>query len=150
MIAVDTNVLFDLLYDGPTADASMQALGDALNIGPVVMCDVVAAELSSRGRGTEMVAAARELGVQFSEMQEKSAVRAGEMMNRYRLNGGQKPSQGGRAVPDFLIGAHALLQCNGLITLDAGFNRQYFKGLNIFDPLQAVSRAVSQAVPPSS
>ncbi len=137
MIAVDTNVLFDVLFDGPTADASMLALGDALTVGPVVMCDVVAAELSSRGQGTELVAAAREMGVQFLAMEEKSAVRAGEMMHRYRQNGGPR----GRAVPDFLIGAHALLQCNGLITLDAGFNRQYFKGLPIFDPLTAASRS---------
>ncbi len=137
MIAVDTGVLFDVLFDGPTAEASMLALGDALSAGPVVMCDVVAAELSARGQGTELVAAAQDMGVTFLSMDEKSAVRAGEMIHRYRQNGG--PS--GRAVPDFLIGAHALLQCSGLITLDAGFNRQYFKGLAIFDPLQIAAKA---------
>jgi predicted nucleic acid-binding protein len=141
MIAVDTNVLFDLLFDGPTADASMLALGDALTVGPVVMCEVVVAELSSRGQGTELVTAVREMGIQFSDLQEKSAIRAGEMMHRYRQNGGPKLSAGGRAVPDFLIGAHALLQCNGLITLDAGFNRQYFKGLNVIDPLRTAEAA---------
>ena len=39
-----------------------------------------------------------------------------------------------RTVPDFLIGAHALLQCNALITRDAGFFRDYFKGLKIIVP----------------
>jgi predicted nucleic acid-binding protein len=37
-------------------------------------------------------------------------------------------------VPDFLIGAHALLQCGGLITRDAGFFRDYFKGLKVIVP----------------
>jgi predicted nucleic acid-binding protein len=42
-----------------------------------------------------------------------------------------------RAVPDFLIGAHALLQCSGLITRDAGFFRDYFKGLKVIVPTAA-------------
>jgi predicted nucleic acid-binding protein len=41
---------------------------------------------------------------------------------------------GPRAVPDFLIGAHALLQCQGLITRDASFFRDYFKGLKVIVP----------------
>jgi len=40
-------------------------------------------------------------------------------------------------VPDFLIGAHALLQCSGLITRDAGFFRDYFKGLKVIVPAPA-------------
>ena len=40
----------------------------------------------------------------------------------------------GRAVPDFLVGAHALLQCDGLITRDDAFYRQYFKGLKLIVP----------------
>jgi predicted nucleic acid-binding protein len=39
-----------------------------------------------------------------------------------------------RVVADFLIGAHALLQCQGLITRDAGFFRDYFKGLKVIVP----------------
>ena len=42
-----------------------------------------------------------------------------------------------RTGPDFLIGAHALLQCNGLITRDAGFFRDYFKGLKVIVPKPA-------------
>jgi predicted nucleic acid-binding protein len=37
-------------------------------------------------------------------------------------------------VADFLVGAHALLQCHGLITRDAGFFRDYFKGLKLIVP----------------
>jgi hypothetical protein len=39
-----------------------------------------------------------------------------------------------RTVPDFLIGAHALLQCQALLTRDAGFFRDYFKGLRVIVP----------------
>ena len=35
---------------------------------------------------------------------------------------------------DLLIGAHALLQCSALITRDAGFFRDYFKGLKVIVP----------------
>ncbi len=136
MIAVDANVLFDLLFEQATAEASMLALGDALAVGPVVMCSVVVAELSSRGNGTALVAAAREMGILYSAVEEKSAIRAGEMMHRYRQNGGGR----GRTIPDFVIGAHALLQCSGLITLDAGFTRQYFKGLAVINPTETAMR----------
>jgi predicted nucleic acid-binding protein len=52
------------------------------------------------------------------------------MQRRYRHRGGQRE----RTVPDFLVGAHALLQCTGLITRDAGFFRDYFKGLKVIVP----------------
>jgi predicted nucleic acid-binding protein len=52
------------------------------------------------------------------------------MQRRYRQRGGTRS----RAVPDFLIGAHALLQCDGLITRDDSFYRDYFKGLKLIVP----------------
>ncbi len=66
----------------------------------------------------------------------RAAVRAGEMQRRYkeRLRRAAEPSPTRRSVPDFLIGAHALLQCGGLITRDAGFFRDYFKGLKVIVP----------------
>jgi len=39
--------------------------------------------------------------------------------------------------PDFIVGAHALLQCEALITKDAAFFRDYFKGLRIITPTAA-------------
>ena len=42
-----------------------------------------------------------------------------------------------RTVPDFLVGAHALMQCAGLMTRDAGFYRDYFKGLKLIVPKAA-------------
>jgi predicted nucleic acid-binding protein len=54
---------------------------------------------------------------------------------RLRAEGRGLPTT--RTVPDFLIGAHALLQCKGLITRDAGFFRDYFKGLKVIVPKAA-------------
>ena len=64
------------------------------------------------------------------------AVRAGEMQRRYkeRRKAAGLSATGPRTVPDFLIGAHALLQCTALITRDAGFFRDYFKGLKLIVP----------------
>ena len=47
---------------------------------------------------------------------------------------GHALAAGARTVPDFLIGAHAMMQCDALITRDAGFYRDYFKGLKLIVP----------------
>ena len=70
------------------------------------------------------------MGIGYLPVESKSAVRAGEMQRRYRQRGGRRE----RTVPDFLVGAHALLQCDALITRDAGFFRDYFKGLKVIVP----------------
>ena len=68
--------------------------------------------------------------VGYVPVETKSAVRAGEMQRRYRQRGGRRE----RTVPDFLVGAHALLQCDALITRDDAFFRDYFKGLKVIVP----------------
>jgi predicted nucleic acid-binding protein len=72
-----------------------------------------------------------DMGVNFSPVSEQAAIRAGIMQRRFRERGGQRNE---RVVADFLIGAHALLHCNALITRDNGFFRDYFKGLKIINP----------------
>ena len=131
MIAVDTNVLIDLLGEDALADAGEGCVRDALMLGPVVVCDVALAEVCSALRdGSEALSVLEEMSIRFNALEAKSALRAGEMQRRYRQRGGTRS----RAVPDFLIGAHALLQCDGLITRDDGFYRDYFKGLKLIVP----------------
>ena len=69
-------------------------------------------------------------GIRFLATSEQAAVRAGHMQRRFRDRGGRRE----RVVADFLIGAHALLQCDALITRDASFYRDYFKGLKVIVP----------------
>lgn len=134
MIAIDSSVLVDLLADGPQADAAEACLRQCLSTGPVVVCDIVLAEVCSALRdGAEALTVLEEMSIRFNALESKSALRAGEMQRRFRSRGGKRE----RVVADFLIGAHAMLQCDGLITRDESFFRDYFKGLKIIVPKPA-------------
>ncbi|MCX7555802.1 type II toxin-antitoxin system VapC family toxin [Denitratimonas sp. CY0512] len=136
MIAVDTNVLIDLLGEDVRADAAESCVRDALMLGPVVVCDVVVSEITAGlGHGADIMDVVEEMGLRYLPIERRAAIRAGEMQRRF--NQRRKTSglgQAVRTVPDFLVGAHALLQCNGLITRDGGFFRDYFKGLRVIEP----------------
>lgn len=137
MIAVDTSILVDYIGDGPLAEQAEQLLRVALSSGPVVACDVVISEVvAGLGHSDIVLETLEAIGISYSPLELRSALRAGEMQRRYRtrLQVPSEASQARRSVPDFLIGAHALLQCQGLITRDAGFFRDYFKGLRVIAP----------------
>jgi predicted nucleic acid-binding protein len=136
VIAVDSSVLLDLLTgDARFADASEACLGDALAQGDVVVCDAVVAEVQAllETRETAMDTIST-LGIRFLPTSEQAAVRAGHMQRRFRDRNRDRGGQRERVVADFLIGAHALLQCGALVTRDAAFFRDYFKGLKLIVP----------------
>jgi predicted nucleic acid-binding protein len=137
VIAIDTSVLVDLLGDDARADAAEACLRLALGSGPVVACDVVVSEVTAGlGHGSEVMDALEEMGLAFSAVDQRAAIRAGEMQRKYqqRLRSTGKAQSTPRAIPDFLVGAHAMLQCDALITRDDGFFRDYFKGLKVIVP----------------
>lgn len=132
MVALDSSVLIDVLIEDPLfARPSEAAIANALAAGEVVVCDAVVAELQAMLDTTVNVMETLDsLGIRHQPGSEQAAVRAGLMLKRFRARGGKRE----RVVPDFLIGAHALLQCSALITRDDGFFRDYFKGLKVIVP----------------
>ncbi len=133
MIAIDSSALIDVLTDDPVfGEVSSAKLQSALERDDVVICDVVLAEIATKIEPVEdLLDALAELRVNFSGTSEQAALRAGIMQRRFRERGGKRNE---RVVSDFIVGAHALLQCNALITRDQGFFRDYFKGLKIINP----------------
>ena len=132
MIAVDSSVLIDFLIGDPAyGEASEACIGEALASDDVVICDAVVAEVQAMlETSVSLIDTLLPLGIRYLPTQEAAAMRAGHMNKRFRARGGKRE----RVVADFLIGAHALLQCGGLITRDDGFFRDYFKGLKLIVP----------------
>ena len=134
MIAVDSAVIVELLSNAAEADAAEAVLRESLARGPVVVCEVVVAEIcSALADGAQALQALEELGIGYSAVEAKAAVRAGEMQRRFRARSGAAP----RSLQDFIVGAHALLQCDALITRDAAFFKDFFKGLKVIAPKAA-------------
>lgn len=135
MIALDSSALFDILIGDPVfAEASETCIGDALAREDVVVCDAVVAEVQAMlETSVNLMDTLATLGIRYEPTYEAAAMRAGHMNKRFNARGGRRE----RVVADFLIGAHAMLQCNALITRDAGFYRDYFKGLKLIVPAVA-------------
>jgi predicted nucleic acid-binding protein len=133
VIAVDSSVLLDVISDDPRyAEASAGALSAAGEVDDVVVCDAVMAEICAYADPAEAaIEAMAEFGIRVVPVSEQAAIRAGLMLRRFRERGGGRE----RLIADFLIGSHALMQAGTLITRDAGFHRDYFKGLKIIDPM---------------
>ncbi len=133
MIAVDSSVLLDVISNDPQfAEASATALASAAETDDVIVCDAVMAEICAYTSPMESaLEAMAEFGIRFVPVNEQAAMRAGVMYRRFRERGGGRE----RLVADFLIGSHAMLQAGTLITRDAGFHRDYFKGLKIINPV---------------
>ena len=92
---------------------------------------MVVAELGRYFSGNDALAAfLSDCQVDHEPMSLETALGAASIMRGYARNKGPRE----RVAPDFLIGAHAMHQCDALLTTDTGFFRHYFKNLKIVAP----------------
>ncbi len=131
--AVDTNILVDILEPDPDyGPASRDALKRSLQEGSVVACEVVWAEVATAyGESLKKVTKALQtIGIGYSPMTEAAALEAARCWYRYRQKGGGRD----RIAADFLIGGHARIQCDRLLTRDRDFYSGSFKSLQLLIP----------------
>jgi predicted nucleic acid-binding protein len=130
--AIDSNVLLDFWSHDPEFGVpARDALRSCAVEGALLVCEVVWAETAGQFSSTSVYRQMlRELAIDFSPLTPEAAFDAAIAWQAYRARGGSRT----RIAADFLIGAHALLQADRLLTRDHGFYRTYFKHLTILDP----------------
>ena len=139
MTLVDTNVLLDLTTDDPTfADWSLAQLEAASLRGPLLINDVIYAELSVRYERIEDVNEfVGRAGLRREAMPSTALFLAGKVFRSYRQAGGSRTG----VLPDFFIGAHAAVQGHALLTRDRGRFATYFPTVELISPEQGGGEA---------
>ncbi len=132
MILADTNVLVDVIENDPDwADWSQRQLEAAAASDELAINAVVYAELSVGYRRIHdldaMLAAA---GIILMQIPRPALFLAGKAFQRYRRAGGTRTG----VLPDFFIGAHAVISDATLITRDPRRYRRYFPGITLIAP----------------
>jgi predicted nucleic acid-binding protein len=132
MIFVDTNVLVDVVDNDPIwAGWSQRQLVNAATLGEVAINAVVYAELSvGYGTAEEVEALIARLGVVVVPIPRLALFIAGKASQRYRSAGGIRTG----VLPDFFLGAQALVAGAELITRDTSRYRTYFPDLALIAP----------------
>jgi len=153
--AVDSSVLFDLLIPGaPHMEKSRALLDDAADSGSLVISEAALAELSARfEREPALKSFLADSDIALNESEPTTLFRAGHAWRDYARRRSDRfvcSSCGTRqairchqcnarlqsrqhVLADFLIGAHALLQADQLLTRDRGYYKTYFPELRLSD-----------------
>ena len=128
--AIDANVFSAILSWEPTAERAIAQLGLARTEGALVISPFVFSELLAYPGATESYVRRflEDTGVVVDFRLEESVwtesgLRFAKYAERRKKSTGEGPR---RILADFLIGAHALVQADRLLTLDAKVYRQDF------------------------
>jgi predicted nucleic acid-binding protein len=130
--AIDSSVLWAIAKGEADGAAWLESLVMWRAEGRLIVCDIVWAETRMAfPSASEHAVFLGRLGVHFDATVEATANMAGEIHDRYRRAGGKR----NRLLADFLIGAHAVQQADGIATKDDGFFRAHFRKLTVVRPL---------------
>jgi len=132
MLLVDTNVLLDVLQRVPpwwewsTTQLRQQAQVHALLISPVIYAEIAPSFRDHRELDEQL----GNMQLALKEPPRTALFLAGHAHQLYRRNGGPRHS----VLPDFLIGAQAMVLGCGILTRDPRRFRSYFPGVPLVTP----------------
>jgi predicted nucleic acid-binding protein len=128
---VDANILLDLFTEDATWMAwSETAIGEAIDAGPLIINPIVYAEVSVAFERIEELDRKIPAVVEREGLPWEAAFLAGKCFREYRRRGGPKRSP----LPDFYIGAHALVTGRVLLTRDPARYRTSLPALTLVSP----------------
>ena len=132
MILVDTNVLLDVVTNDPVwAEWSVEQLEAAALRGPLVINDIVYAELSVRYERIEKLEEfVEQAGLEMTPLPRAALFLAAKVFTAYRKAGGARTG----VLPDFFIGAQAAVEGLELLTRDTARYRSYFPTVKLIAP----------------
>jgi predicted nucleic acid-binding protein len=130
-LMIDTNILLDIYTrDKAWEERSAAAIAAAADVAPLVINPIIYAELSV---SIDKIEALDEfLGADFRRdpLPWEAAFIAGKAFLAYRRRGGLKTAP----LPDFYIGAHAVVRGMKILTRDPKRYTAYFPTLTIIEP----------------
>jgi len=154
IIAVDTNILIDILNkDKKYFESSADLLDKALKQGTLIINEVVYAELASLFKQKEKLDEfLNDFDIMLKPSNEKVLWEASKSWKVYIVGRGKQiqcPNCGAKfilrckncsnivafrqhIISDFLIGGHARVLADSILTRDRGYYRAYFKDLSLF------------------
>ena len=131
-VLIDSCVLLDLFTNDPNwADWSENILDQYSQTNTLYIDSIIYTEVSiGFDRIEEVESAIDQLGIKVLEIPREALFLAGKIFLNYRKNKGTKNS----ALPDFFIGAHAIVSSFDLITRDTAKFKTYFPNLKLITP----------------
>lgn len=152
--AVDTNILLDILIPGQPAGASSKNLLDYyLSRGRLIICEVVFAELAAgfpvsreldqflRDTGIDLVPSSPEAlflagsrWAGYTGKRPEKRMLCGKCGRDFTVSCpqcGAMPTKRLHVLADFIIGAHALVHADVILSRDLGIYKTYFNDLQV-------------------